>query len=343
LLFAIFLLSFIWGFGFEVNTLGNRIVLFSEISQEQTFPADIAGLQTGDRIININGRDINFYHEIQEVIALNANRPLDITIERDGRIQIINITPILDRATGAGRIGISFWADPVIGSIRAESPAERAGLLPGDIVINANGEVIRNSLDLIKIREQNPDELILEYRRNGLIGQAQFFAEDLTDSQFSGGELGFSWEFIQYRTPNLSIPAAVAKGFQESFRTLSISIQSLRLLFMGIDLTQAVSGPVRITYMIGDMATQGFGQGLATGLRSTAEFIALISIALCVMNLLPLPVIDGGMIILFLVEWIRRKPIPPKAVSIFQTCGMVIIFSLLVFAVFGDILFFVRQ
>jgi regulator of sigma E protease len=112
---------------------------------------------------------------------------------------------------------------------------------------------------------------------------------------------------------------------------------------MGVNLTQAASGPVRITYMMGDMAAQGFGQGLGIGLRSIADFLALISIALCVMNLLPLPILDGGMIALFLVELIRGKPAHPKAISVFQACGMVIIFGLMIFAVFGDILYFVRR
>jgi regulator of sigma E protease len=157
------------------------------------------------------------------------------------------------------------------------------------------------------------------------------------------GELGFSWAAINYRRQERSIPAAVARGVTESFRTLSISIRSLRVLFMGVDLSNAVSGPVRITYMIGDMATQSFGQGFRSGLRATAEFIALISILLCMMNLLPLPIIDGGMIVLFFVEILRGKPAPPKAISIFQGCGMAIIFSLLVLAIFGDIMFFIRQ
>jgi regulator of sigma E protease len=113
----------------------------------------------------------------------------------------------------------------------------------------------------------------------------------------------------------------------------------LRLLFKGIDLTQAVSGPVRITYMMGDVAAQGFGQGFGTGIRSMADFLALISIALCVMNLLPLPVLDGGMIALFLVELVRRKPINPRAATAFQTVGAVLIFGLMILAVFGDILY----
>jgi regulator of sigma E protease len=112
---------------------------------------------------------------------------------------------------------------------------------------------------------------------------------------------------------------------------------------MGIDLTKAVSGPVRITYLMGETATQGFGQDVGTGFRSFFNLIALISIALCVMNLLPLPILDGGMIILFFVEMIRGKPIPPKAVSVFQTCGMIIIFGLMALALFGDIMFFVNR
>jgi regulator of sigma E protease len=95
--------------------------------------------------------------------------------------------------------------------------------------------------------------------------------------------------------------------------------------------------------MIGEMAAHGFGQGLGIGLRSIMEFLAVISIALCVMNLLPLPILDGGMIILFFVEFIRRKLAHPKVITVFQNCGMVIIFGLMVFALFGDILFFIRH
>jgi regulator of sigma E protease len=336
LISAAIILTFIWGIGFEFNTQSNKIILFSEIA-DQTFPADESGLKTGDRIISINGRQTNYYHEIREEIVLNPNKPLDFIIERDGRIQSLSITPDLDRSTGAGRIGILSWTDPVIESVLPGSPAERVGLKHGDTIISANGEMMQNSLDLVKIREQNPDNLVLIFERNGLEQEAIFSADELT------GELGFSYASINYRTPNFSLPAAIAKGFTESIRTLTISVKSLRLLFMGIDLTNAVSGPVRITYMIGETAAQGFGQGFGAGLRSMAEFLALISIAVCVMNLLPLPIIDGGMIILFFVEWIRRKPAHPKAVSIFQACGMAIIICLLVLAVFGDIMFFIRQ
>ncbi|GBU27816.1 RIP metalloprotease RseP [Treponema sp. R8-4-B8] len=336
LLFAIILLCFLWGFGFEMKTLDNRIVLASEFTNE-VYPADKAGLETGDRIININGNEISYYHEVQENIAVNAEKNLPITVDRDGKIISLRVTPALDKSSGAGKIGVYFWTDTVIDSVAEGSPAQRAGLLPGDKIIAANNAPVRNTVDLMKILEQKPDHLDLEISRSGSTEKVLL---DISDPEI---DIGISWKTINYRTPNLSIPQAVAKGFKEGYKTLAISVTSLKLLFKGIDLTKAVSGPVRITYMMGDMAAQGFGQSIATGFRYFIDFIALISIALCVMNMLPLPILDGGMIILFLVEIIRRKPAHPKAISIFQTCGTVIIFTLMAFALFGDILYFVRR
>ncbi|MCL2276377.1 MAG: site-2 protease family protein [Treponema sp.] len=336
LILAVILFAFIWGFGFEINTAGNKIVLASDVTEDAVFPADTAGMRTGDRVIKINRTDITYYHELQEIISLNAEKPLSMTVERDGRELPIRITPGLDRSTGAGRIGIYSWIDPVIGNVKEESAAFLAGLKPGDKIVSANGIAINNSVDLMKILSLNPDELALEYERYGLINEAVLKLAAIYDDP------GFSWSYENYRAPNLSIPSAIAKGISESYRTLVVSVTSLRLLFMGIDLTQAVSGPVRITYMIGDIATQGFGQGIGTGFRSIANFIALISVALCVMNLLPLPILDGGMMILFTAEMIRRKPIPARIISVFNACGMVMILGLMLFALFGDIMFFVR-
>ncbi|MCL2067187.1 MAG: RIP metalloprotease RseP [Treponema sp.] len=339
LAFAILLLSLIWGIGFEINTLENRIVLASEITGE-IFPSDEAGLKTGDRIIEIAGTKTQYFHEVQEIITLNAERLLPVTIDRDGEIIHLSVRPVLDKATGAGKIGVYFWIDPVIESVAEGGPAEIAGLQTGDIIISVNGQLLNNSLDFIKILEGSPPSLAVEYSRGGLLYETLFTEENLSLGE---ANLGFSWRSVHYRTPRLSLPAAAAKGASESWKTLLVSIASLRLLFKGIDLMQAVSGPVRITYMMGDLAAQGFGQSVATGLRSMAEFLALISVALCVMNLLPLPILDGGMIILFTIELIRRKPAHPKAITVFQTCGMIIIFGLMFFAVFGDIMYLARR
>jgi len=337
ILFAIILLSVLWGIGgIQFPASDNRIILHSEITNE-IYPADTAGLKTGDRIIKIRNKEITYFHEIIDSIIFSSKKIIPITIERDGNIIHLEITPALEKSSGARRIGVLSWTDPVIGSILENSIAERAGLLPGDRIISVNGKTVRNSHDFIIISILNTGELIVEYERDNNRDFVSFSVQGMEN------EIVSLWENKYYHTPKLSIPAAIVKGIQDGYITTIRYISGLRLLFMGIDLTQAVSGPIRITYMMGETATHSFGIGVGTGIRSILNFLALISIALGVMNLLPLPIIDGGMIILFLVEMIRRKPAHPKFISVFQTCGFIIIFGLIILALFGDIMFFIRR
>lgn len=340
LIFAVIVFSCIWGIGFEVHTMGNRIVRVSDVVPGEGYPADEAGLLTGDRIVRIDRRPIEYYHDIQEEIAINAEKELSLTVEREGRTVDLTIRPRLEKSTGAGKIGVYYWADPVVRSVAEGSPAERAGLRKGDRIIRANGEDLPYTVAMLRILADRPPVLSLEYEREGRIERA-----DLPLAYAEGGtaDPGIGYESLQYRTQGLSPLGAVVKGTGEAWKTLAVSVRSLSLLFRGIDLTQAVSGPVRITYMVGDAAAEGFGQSIGTGISSMANFLALISIALCIMNLLPLPILDGGMIILFIVEALRGHPLHPKAVSAFQTVGVVLIFGLMIFAVFGDILFLVRR
>ena len=336
--FAALVMSIIWGIGFEFQTLDNRIVLASEVSADR-YPADEAGFKTGDRIIEVNGKKTNYFHEVQENIAVNPEKLLPVTVDREGETLSLMVRPSLDKSTGAGRIGVYFWTEPVVASLVPDGNAATAGLLPGDRITRVNGETITNTIDIMRALESDSGVAAINYIRDG--GEHQ---TEIVLSRSDGGDgLGIIWPRVQYRTPPLSPPAAVAKGVSESWKTLVISLKSLGLLFKGIELTEAVSGPVRITYMVGDIATEGFGQSFGAGLRSMAEFLALISVALCVMNLLPLPVLDGGMIILSIVEMIRRKPTHPKAIRAFQTVGVVLIFGLMFFAVFGDIRYLARR
>jgi regulator of sigma E protease len=193
---------------------------------------------------------------------------------------------------------------------------------------------------LFRILRDRPPVLPLEFERNGQPMKADLV---LAYDESGGADLGIQYQTMTYHTPAYSPAGALVKGAQEAWKTLTVSLRSLALLFRGIDLTQAVAGPVRITYMVGDAAAEGFGQSFSAGISSMAGFLSLISIALCMMNLLPLPILDGGMILLFLVETLRRRPLHPKAVYAFQTVGVVLIFGLMLFAIFGDILFLARR
>jgi regulator of sigma E protease len=340
LIFAILALSVVWGAGFEVNTLENRIVLASSISPAERYPADEANLETGDRIIEIDGKAIATYHDIQENIAVNPEKELALKVERDGAIQELRVRPELDKSSGAGKIGVYFWTDPVVSVVAPGSPADIAGIKSGDLIRRVNGKDFPYTVALIPIMQAQPPVLSLEFEREG---QVQHVDLVLSYTDAGAADLGIQFRTIQYHTPRLSPVAALMKGSAEAWKTFVISLRSLALLFKGIDLTQAVSGPIRITYMVGDIATEGFGQGVGAGLSSVASFLSLISVALCIMNLLPLPILDGGMILLFIIEAIVHKPLHPRAIHVFQTIGVVLIFGLMIFAVFGDILYLVRR
>ena len=345
MVFAALVLSFIWGIGFEVQTLDNRIVLASELNNEIKYPADEAGFKTGDRIIEVDGKKTSYYDDVKKKIAINPKKLLPVTVEREGEKTTLLVRPNLEK-NGMGTIGVYFWTDAVIDDIIPGSDAAKAGLFPGDRITAVNKTPVTNTIDFSKAMENaletGSGRVSIDYARNGVDKQAQGTTE-IVISGYGGTPLGIVWPLVTYKNPPLSPPAALAKGVSESWETLVISLRSLSLLFQGINLTEAVSGPVRITYMVGDIATEGFGRNFVTGLRSLANFLALISIALCVMNLLPLPVLDGGMIVLTLVEWIRRKPIHPKAINAVQTAGVALISGLIIFAVFGDILFLTRR
>ncbi|GHV17678.1 zinc metalloprotease [Spirochaetia bacterium] len=340
LLFAVLVLAVIWGVGFDVNALENRIILASEINPGEHYPADEAGLITGDRIIRIDGRSIATNLDIQEAITPNAEKAMTVTVERNGRTIDLALRPLLDKSTGAGKIGVYFWTDPVIGSVTPGSPGAIAGIRPGDRILRVNDQELPYSVALLKILEDMPPELAIEFEREGQIETTEI---PLSYGDGTVADIGLTYQTIHYHTPPYSIPGAIAKGAEEAWKTLVISLRSLTLLFRGIDLTQAVSGPVRITYMLGDAAAAGFGQSVGAGISSMASFLSLISIALAIMNLLPLPILDGGQIVLFIVETIKGHPLHPKAIYAFQTVGVVLIFGLMIFAVFGDILFLTHR
>ena len=131
-------------------------------------------------------------------------------------------------------------------------------------------------------------------------------------------------------------------GVRDSFETLFLTVKGIGLLFAGVDLNQALMGPVRITYMVGEVATAGASEGVGRALLSFFNFLSLISITLFFMNLLPIPVLDGGQIVLTLIEVVSQHPVSPRFVYRYQMIGNVLILGLMFFAFFNDFLFFAR-
>jgi len=118
---------------------------------------------------------------------------------------------------------------------------------------------------------------------------------------------------------------------------LGVTIKSIGLLFKGVDAKQAVSGPIRITVMLGDTVKTGFAQGASVGIVTALNFLALISVSLFLMNLLPIPILDGGLILFAFIELLIRKQVSPRVLYFIQFAGLAIILCIFIFALIGDV------
>ncbi|MBI9100458.1 MAG: RIP metalloprotease RseP, partial [Spirochaetaceae bacterium] len=294
-IFAGLVLATIYLIGYEETTFENRIILASSYDETGTkWPADQAGLETGDRIISINGENIENYNQIAEILAVSAEKDLILGIERENRFFSLTLRPELDRDTGAGKAGIYPWIAPVIGEVEPGSNAEKALIEAGDVIREINGFVVRNSIDISRIMVSEPEVLHISLLRDGVTRECDI-ETDFSNDDF---RLGITYQYLTYKTPRLNMFQAIGKGFSEAVETAVLSARSLKLLFSGINLNKAVSGPIRITYFAGEIASSGFQQGMGKGFLSFFQFVSFISIALFFMNLLPIPALDGGQIVL---------------------------------------------
>lgn len=231
--------------------------------------------------------------------------------------------------------GIYPWIDPVIGSVEEGSRAEAAGLRAGDIIRAINGTEVEHSLSISRIMASEPGILELTYEREGSRADCEI-QTDFSDENF---KLGIMYRYEIFRTPELNVFQAFGKGYGEAVDTLVLSARGLKLLFSGLNLNKAVSGPIRITYFAGEVAASGFAQGLGKGFLSFFQFVSFISIALFFMNLLPIPALDGGQIVLFIYEIIKKSPLSPNSVYRYQMIGTFIILLLVLLTTTSDILF----
>ena len=339
-LFATLVLSVIWFAGFSINTFENRILLLSEtaLAELSEYPADIAGLETGDRIVEIDGRRVQSFRDIENHITPAGGRQLSMVVERDGRRITTSVTPELDRETGAGKIGVAAWIEPVIAAV-SEETADASGLRRGDRLLEANDVQIRSTIDLYTVLASTPETLSFVVERGG----SQIPVElPVTYGENGAAGLGFSFEHITVREVERNPFKAIARGAAETIETLKLTVGSIGLLFRGVNVRSAVSGPIRITYLVGEVASAGFSFGLRQGLITIFRFLSLLSVAICFMNLLPIPALDGGMILITLIEMALRRPIRPKFFYRYQIVGFLIIMGILILTTFNDVFLLAR-
>lgn len=224
------------------------------------------------------------------------------------------------------------------------SPAADAGLLTGDEIIQINSEKIRDFSEIFAFISIHPDEdLQVKVLREGK--ELDFTVHTSLDTTTGAGKIGVlstPGTTIKREAERYGFFGAILQGGKETAKILRASLRGIAGLFKGVKITKAVSGPASITTMLGETVKEGFSEGFRTGLSSVLNFVALISISLFIMNLLPVPVLDGGLILFSLIEAVFRIRISPKVRYGVQYVGLAFIAFLFVIAILGDLNFFLQ-
>jgi regulator of sigma E protease len=342
-LFALLVLTLIWWIGFNVHTDGNRIILASDYTLDSFAgmpPATKAGLRTGDRIIAVNDTPVNHFQDLLESVATAPKQEIRLTIERGGRQLQTTLTPELDLDTGAGRIGVYAWRDPIVDDVEPGQTGSLAGLQRGDRIVSAGGKPVRHTMDFYQQLQDRPQTLPVHYQREGTERQATLVL-DYGAEGFAN--LGFTFAVGVYPSQPVGPLGALRKGAEESWEILTVTLKGFGLLFQGINLRNAVAGPLRIIYAVGSAATSGFSFGFSQGLTYYFRLLCWLSIMLFIINLLPIPGLDGGQILVFTLEILRKKPLEPKVISRIQMIGFSFIVLLAVVVTFNDIFLFMGR
>lgn len=223
------------------------------------------------------------------------------------------------------------------------SPAYDAGLRTGDEICAIDNKKMSDFSDIVTYVSTHPDEdLQVTVLRSG--ETLHFTVHSGLDKDTGSGKLGIVSDpnsVTERSYPARSFFPAIGEGVKQTGSMIALTVKGIGILFKGVNLTKTVSGPARITTMLGDTVKEGFKSGIHTGIISTLEFLALLSVSLFIMNLLPIPILDGGLILFSFLEFVLHRQISPKVLYYMQFIGLAFIGVLLVLALVGDIQYFI--
>ncbi|MGE5313971.1 MAG: RIP metalloprotease RseP [Acidobacteriota bacterium] len=310
---------------------GDRLMQTTEIGYVvPNSAAAKAGLEQGDKVLAVNGKNVDHWEAILQSMYLdNLGKDLTFDIERAGRTSELvvpreSLPDIQDASFGI----IPTQTEAVVSEVMKGKPAEKAGLQKGDVILALNGERVFNEQQVIRIIKANASKTVaMQVKRSadstlplsvtpsdeGLIGIG-------IGARYNGPWLHVKYGFLE------SFP----KGMKETGRMVVLHVQFFYQLLTGKQsFSKSVGGPVKIAQMANRSAE--------VGLLNFLGFMGLLSVSLAVLNILPLPALDGGHFLLLAIEGIFRRPVPTKVQMVIQQIGVVLLMGLMAFVLFNDI------
>lgn len=330
--------NFILAFIFSVIIVACIGYESPEILQvEKGSAAEAAGIQAGDLIVEYQGYHIDLGKDMYVYNYINPlkEEPITIKVKRDGKTMEITYTPDVDVRYLLGFNRSPSNADSMqIMSLISGYPLEEAGLLPGDVITGINGVKIADGKEYEAYISEHPlsDEPVdITYVRNGLSYDATIVPEE-----YRTARNGFSYNVACVKTQG--IRNVMKYGFLEMKYMIRTTLMSLKELFSGKLKMSDVSGPVGVVNAIGDAYEESKSEGFLMIIMNLMNMAVLLSANLGVMNLLPLPALDGGRLVFLFLEAIRRKPVNRNLEASIHFTGLVLLMLLMVVIMYFDIL-----
>jgi regulator of sigma E protease len=302
-----------------------------------------AQITAGETILRVNDQAVSTWQDVRWVLLERAVDRQVVTLEVQNEKGEIAFRKLDLSGLDAGDLDSDFLAKigltrlpppPVVGDVTAGKPGDRAGLKPGDRIVAVDGKPVATWDDLVAaVSPKGGASLTLQLRRGADELSVQVTPETV---QQNGESIGRIWvapdrAALERQIVEVSYGPFAALS-QAAVRTWEVSILSLRMLgkmIVGDVSLKNLSGPITIADYAGQSAQMGW--------VAYVSFIALISISLGVLNLLPVPLLDGGHLMYYFVEIIKGRPVSERALEIGQRVGMVVLFTLMAFALFNDI------
>ncbi len=295
-------------------------------------PAAASGLQTGDKILTINGEKIDNWDIIlNKVYIENSGQDLKISVQRDGKeMDLFLLRTSIPEPTDIAFGILPAKTEVVINTVDPGKPADKAGLKPNDVLVSLNSTPIKFNqkvIDIVKASAGKP--LKMEWRRGSEIMNGIAVPSD-------DGRIGIALE-ARYDGPvtklQYSLLEALPEGFKDMVSVVSLSAQQIWQMVTGkIAFTKNVGGPIKIA----QIATQTAEHGIITYFG----FVGLLSISLAILNILPFPALDGGHLFFLTYEAVFRREIPIKIKLMVQRAGVALLLAFMAFVVINDIINF---
>jgi regulator of sigma E protease len=288
-------------------------------------PAEKAGIRPGDRLLTVAGDDVDTWEDLFLAIGTRANRDVAVTLLREGKPVSLSVRPDAETRFEVGSIGVLPDVHPTVESVVKGDPADRAGVKPGDVIVALNGERVALSRQLIMMMAPHAGrEVELTIRRDG---REQVIR--LTPIERDGrGMIG-----VTPQDPTKSFKPtpleAVALSVGRNIEFGGLIFKTLAGLFVGETSPRQLMGPVAIAQLSGESA--------AAGWIALFTLMASISLNLGLLNLLPIPVLDGGHIFIMMLEGIARRDFSMAVKEKMFLAGFVLLMMLMVTVIYNDL------